>query len=89
MFIKNIRDEKLSQNQEYRKLISGDLKIDLASQEVWVQVNKIKLSSIEYQLLLVLACRPKQPIPHDEVLDSAWGAGCRDSGQIFSACVER
>ena len=51
----------------------GDLKIDLARQEVSVEDRSVDLSPTEFRLLAALASRPNEVIPHQQLLTEVWG----------------
>lgn len=51
----------------------GDLKIDLARQELAVRDRSVDLSPTEFRLLAALASRPNEVIPHQQLLTEVWG----------------
>lgn len=54
-----------------------DIKIDKDSQDVFIHQNeafeKIKLTAIEFKILMLLAHKPNVVIARDEILNAVWG----------------
>ena len=55
------------------KLSIGDLRMDLARQEVTRSGQPIDLTPTEFRLLAALASKPGEVVPHRELLAQVWG----------------
>ena len=53
----------------------GDLTIDVAGHQVRRGNEEIPLTPLEYELLLLLARKPRQVVSREELLTSIWGLG--------------
>ncbi len=51
----------------------GNLRIDMSRYEASLAGEKLELSPTEFRFLAVLASRPGQVVPHDELLSKVWG----------------
>ncbi len=51
----------------------GDLRINLARYEVWVEMRQVTLTYKEYELLRILASRPGHVFTRNTLLDVVWG----------------
>ncbi|UCZ55388.1 response regulator transcription factor [Bacillus shivajii] len=58
---------------ENKKVVLGELFIEPVSKEVFVGGKKIKLTKKEYELLLLLASRPRVVFDREQLLTSIWG----------------
>ncbi len=58
---------------ESRRLLAGDLVIDVGRHEVFRQSEQIKLPRLSYKLLLALAEASPNFVTQDELIDSVWG----------------
>jgi DNA-binding response OmpR family regulator len=56
-----------------RTLRAGPVVIDVRSREVRVRERPVRLSSLEYQLLLALAHEPERVFTREELLRKVWG----------------
>ncbi len=56
------------------RLQFGDLEIDMASREVFVDGASVVLTRQEFDLLAELASRPRRACSREELLDWAWGS---------------
>jgi DNA-binding response OmpR family regulator len=54
-------------------LVSGNLKIDLFSQDVFVDDQRVKLTPKEYNLLLFFSQNPNKAFSRSMLLDMVWG----------------
>jgi DNA-binding response OmpR family regulator len=55
------------------RLCDGDLEIDLDAREVRVCGHELTLTRTEYELLVLLARRPRQVLTHDQLLNGVRG----------------
>ena len=62
-------------NDENSVFINGDLKIDYASNLVYVKDKEIHLTPIEYKLLCLLARNAGKVLTHSYIIDKIWGSG--------------
>ena len=54
---------------------SGELKIDLGRRQVTVKGAEVRLTPIEYRLLVTLARHPGRVLTHEHLLREVWGPG--------------
>jgi two-component system KDP operon response regulator KdpE len=62
-----------SAGQREMLFISGDLKVDLASRQVFIKDDEIHLTPIEYRLLAVLIKHAGKVVTHKLLLKEVWG----------------
>ena len=62
-------------NDENSVFTNGDLKIDYASNLVYVKDKEIHLTPIEYKLLCLLARNAGKVLTHSYIIDKIWGSG--------------
>jgi two-component system KDP operon response regulator KdpE len=60
------------------EIVCGDLRIDLARRQVYLDGHEIYLTPTEYNLLYELVTHPNQVLFHDYLLTKVWGAEYRD-----------
>ncbi|MBP1749918.1 MAG: chemotaxis protein CheY [Deltaproteobacteria bacterium] len=63
--------------------ISGDLKVDLASRQVFIKDEEIHLTPIEYRLLAVLIKHAGKVVTHKLLLKEVWGPVYTDQQQYL------
>ncbi len=59
--------------RDHRRIISGDLAIDLDNRKVTISGQPIDLTPTEYRLLVLLANQPGRTIPSELLLQEVWG----------------
>jgi two-component system KDP operon response regulator KdpE len=72
-----------SAGQREMLFISGDLKVDLASRQVFIKDDEIHLTPIEYRLLAVLIKHAGKVVTHKLLLKEVWGPVYTDQQQYL------
>ena len=67
----------------------GDLKIDIAKEEVWKGDHQVYLSATEYKLLIHFAHNLGKVLSAEELLETTWGAGYKDEKEILWVSIAR
>ncbi|MCE9557664.1 MAG: response regulator [Armatimonadetes bacterium] len=62
-----------------REFAVGDLRIDFEARQVFVAGQEVRVTPIEFKLLLALARHPGKVLTHNQLLREVWGAGYTDS----------
>ena len=65
----------------------GDFRIDLATREVTVKDNAVRLTPKEFDLLLYMAQHPRRVIPHRALLAAIWGDNSTDQPEYLRVFV--
>ena len=68
---------------------SGDIRIDFSSGQVWRKGNPVRLTPIEYNLLVYMARQGKQIMTYDQLLDRVWEGPDKGSRQGLFVHVRR
>jgi DNA-binding response OmpR family regulator len=68
---------------------AGDLALDFATQEVRVHGEVVPLTSTEYKLLEVLVRHAGTVVPHQLLLERAWGPEYRHDTQYLKVYIRR
>ncbi len=67
----------------------GGLRIDLAARQVFLSGQEIRLTPIEFNLLVELASRPGEAVSHEALLTKVWGPEYRTEGHYLKVYVGR
>jgi DNA-binding response OmpR family regulator len=67
----------------------GDLKIDFARAEVFLEDEQVMLSATEYRLLLQFAHNLGKVLTTEGLLTSVWGEGYKDDKEILWVTISR
>lgn len=67
----------------------GDLTIDVAGHQVRRGTEEIQLTPLEYELLLLLAKKPRQVVSREELLTSIWGYRSASDSRVVNVHVQR
>jgi len=67
----------------------GDLTIDVAGHQVRRGNEEIPLTPLEYELLLLLARKPRQVVSREELLTSIWGYRSASDSRVGNVHVQR
>ncbi len=59
--------------EDVGKLQNGDLEVDVASHRVWVSSEEVRLTALEFRLLLTLLTRAGRVQTRDTLLSDVWG----------------
>lgn len=79
---------RLNQNVELQQIIyADDLEIDLTSRSVLRDKKVIKLTSTEYNLLVLLAKNQGKVLTHQYLLKSIWGLGAQTETQYLRVFI--
>lgn len=75
--------------KESPKLIHGNLTIDVAKAEVFVNENAVLLSATEYRLLLQFAHNLGETLTAEYLLKNVWGEEYAEDKEILWVCISR
>ena len=67
----------------------GDVRIDLAARRVWRGVDEVRLTPIEFNLLVELATRGGEAVSHEALLTKVWGPEYRTEGHYLKVYIGR
>ena len=67
----------------------GDVRIDLAARQVFRGTAQVRLTPIEFNLLVELASRPGEAISHESLLTRVWGPEYRTEGHYLKVYIGR
>ncbi len=67
----------------------GDVRIDLAARQVFRGADEIRLTPIEFNLLVELAARAGEAVTHRSLLTKVWGPEYRNEGHYLKVYVGR
>ena len=67
----------------------GDVRIDLAARKVFRGGSEIRLTPIEFNLLVELATRAGEAVSHETLLTKVWGPEYRTEGHYLKVYVGR
>jgi two-component system KDP operon response regulator KdpE len=73
----------LSAGQKDPLFVADDLKVDLASRQVFIKDEEIHLTPIEYRLLSVLIRHAGKVVTHTQLLKEVWGPVYTDQQQYL------
>lgn len=68
-------------------IISGDITIDLSSRIVTLKNKELKLTSTEYNLLVLFAQNQDKVLTHQYILKSIWGPGSQTETQYLRVFI--
>lgn len=79
---------RLNQDREIKPIIeSGDITIDLNSRLVTLNGEEVKLTSTEYNLLVLFAKNQGKVLTHQYILKSIWGLGSVEETQYLRVFI--
>lgn len=79
---------RLTQHMEVQQVITaGDLEIDLTSRSVYRDKEIVKLTTTEYNLLILLAKNQGKVLTHQYLLKSIWGLGSQTETQYLRVFI--
>ncbi len=67
----------------------GDLSVDLATRQVLVKGQEVRLSPTEYRLLQYLLANAGKTVTQDEILEKVWGHGYRGEHEVLRVTMWR
>ncbi len=73
--------------QNYSVITCEDLKIDLISRTIYKNLKPIKLTSTEYNLLVLFAKNEGKVLTHQYILKEIWGVGYQSETQYLRVYV--
>jgi DNA-binding response OmpR family regulator len=68
---------------------AGDLRVDYASQRVFVAGQEVRLTSTEYQLLCELTHAAGRIVPPEIILENVWGPSYTGEDQLITHIIYR
>lgn len=79
---------RVNQDREIKPLIeAGDIKIDLTSRMVTLNEEVVKLTSTEYNLLVLFAKNQGKVLTHQYILKNIWGPGAISETQYLRVFI--
>ncbi len=69
------------------KIESGDIEIDLTSRTVTLNNEMVKLTTTEYNLLVLMARNRGKVVTHQYILKEVWGPGALDQTQYLRVFI--
>ena len=79
---------RLNQNAQLQQtILSDDLEIDLTSRTVYREKEIVKLTSTEYNLLVLLGRNQGKVLTHQYLLRSIWGLGAQTETQYLRVFI--
>jgi DNA-binding response OmpR family regulator len=86
-----LRRSKISASapKESPKMIHGNLTIDVAKAEVYVNDKQVLLSATEYRLLLQFAHNLGETLSAEYLLQNVWGEEYAEDKEILWVCISR
>ena len=67
----------------------GDLRIDLAAREAWIDGARVALTAKEYELLRCLVAEPTRVFTREELLRDVWGYPCTSRSRTVDSHAAR
>jgi len=83
------RSEKLPLTGSTVTSIGSSLKIDFVDQKVWVNNQLIKLTPIEYRLLVLLVKNKDTVIPYNQIIEEIWEQHSTEDTENLRICIRR
>ena len=68
---------------------AGDLRVDYASQRVYVAEQEVRLTPTEYKLLCELTRAAGRIVPQEVILENVWGPGYAGEDQLIPRVIHR
>ena len=84
-----LRRAQVAEIGQNRFFTHGNLRIDLARAEVWLNDQSVYLSATEYRLLLQFSHNIGKVLTAEELLTSVWGPEYRDDKEILWVTIAR
>ncbi|OHE10521.1 MAG: hypothetical protein A2513_06590 [Sulfurimonas sp. RIFOXYD12_FULL_33_39] len=69
------------------KIICGELKMDIASRDIFFKQEQLKLTPIEYELLKYFLLNTNKTLTHKQILKEVWGIGYQNEMQYLRTYV--
>lgn len=70
-------------------IVNVRLKIDFVNQRVKVNNRPVKLTPVEYRLLILLAKNKNQVVPYQTITEELWGKSYTGSTSSIRSCISR
>jgi len=83
------RCEKRPHQEDEGSLRVGNLWIDFAAREVYLDGREIRLTPKEYEVLCCMAENKGQVVSHRKILDRVWGSECEDALEYVKVYIQR
>lgn len=87
------RSEKSALKDDLQTIFGPRLKIDFMSQKVWVDNNLVKLTPVEYRLLVLLARNKNNIVTYRQIMQEVWGKDSWENTKniwiVCAACVKK
>ncbi|MBI4233414.1 MAG: response regulator transcription factor [Chloroflexi bacterium] len=74
--------------EEEAPFVSGDLRVDFASREVWLKDRRIRLTPIEFNILYHLVKSAGHVVPHKVLLARVWGPEYTDATNYLKVHIQ-
>ncbi|MBQ9983658.1 MAG: response regulator transcription factor [Lachnospiraceae bacterium] len=81
--------KKAPVKEETKKLVEGDMTIDLDSRRVTIADKEINLTAKEFNILTLLLFHPNKVYSRDDLLKEVWGSDALGDGRTVDVHVRR
>ncbi len=81
--------KKANVSEEPKKLVEGEMTIDLDSRRVTIAGNEINLTAKEFNILTLLLFHPNKVYSRDDLLKEVWGSDALGDGRTVDVHVRR
>jgi len=81
---KNNRNEEAAAN---KKIVSGNLELDVDSRRVYIEEKEINLTAKEFDILELLINNPNKVYSREQLLNLVWGNKAHESGDVRTVDV--
>ena len=80
---------RITPSTKSEKLVFGELSIDLAKRKIWRDKEEIELTSLQFDIVALLASQPGRPISRDELNRGVFGYEVAGFEQSISTHMSR
>lgn len=81
--------KKVPSMEQPKKIVEGDLTIELDSREVTIAGTEINLTAKEFNILTLLLLHPNKVYSRDDLLKAVWGSDSLGDGRTVDVHVRR
>lgn len=81
--------KKIPSVEQPKKIVEGDLMIELDSREVTIAGEEINLTAKEFNILTLLLLHPNKVYTRDDLLKAVWGSDSLGDGRTVDVHVRR
>lgn len=81
--------KKVPSGEQLKKIVEGELTIELDSREVTIAGEEINLTAKEFNILTLLLLHPNKVYSRDDLLKAVWGSDSLGDGRTVDVHVRR